>query len=64
MLHIKRREKNQEILPALFSEDGEMQVIPLILDCIDEVSQIKLSLPSNLTQEENKLQIKKTMIEI
>jgi len=54
MLHIKLRKKNEEPMPSPIDEEGEMEVIPLLIDCIEEITSIKLNMPVNLTTKENK----------
>ncbi|KAL4495067.1 hypothetical protein ABPG72_015767 [Tetrahymena utriculariae] len=64
MCHIKPRQNNEEPKPALITEEGELEVIPMNLSTITEISSIKLDLPSRLDTLENKLLIKETLKEI
>jgi hypothetical protein len=65
MLHIKQRKKNEEPQPSpIEDEEGEMEVIPLLIDCIEEITSIKLNMPVNLTTKENKQMIKNTLKQI
>ncbi|EGR29952.1 superkiller viralicidic activity 2, putative [Ichthyophthirius multifiliis] len=64
MIHIKKRANNEEPKPAKINEDGELEVIPMNLSCITELSSIKLDLPSKLDTQENKMMIKETLKEI
>jgi hypothetical protein len=41
-----------------------MEVIPILLDCIYEVSSIRIMLPDDLTNAGNKLLVKETLIEV
>lgn len=41
-----------------------MEVIPLDLECIQEISAVKLNLPTNLVLKENKNSIRKTLSEV
>ena len=41
-----------------------MEVIPMLLECIYEVSSIRIMLPDDLTNAGNKLLIKETLVEI
>ena len=55
MLFIKLRKKNEEPSPAKLDEEGSMEVIPVLLDNILEISSIKLDLPDDLTKNESKI---------
>ena len=41
-----------------------MEVIPILLDCIYEVSSVRIMLPDDLTNAGNKLLVKETLIEV
>jgi hypothetical protein len=41
-----------------------MEVVPVLLDCIYEVSSIRIMLPDDLTGAGNKLLIKETLLEV
>jgi len=64
MLHIKPRKKNEPPQPAAYDEEGEMEVIPVLLETLWEISSIKLNLPNDLKQTSNKKLVKSTLIEI
>jgi hypothetical protein len=56
--------KNEEPSPVALPEDGTMEVIPMLLECIYEVSSIRIMLPDDLTNAGNKLLVKETLLEI
>lgn len=64
MLHIKSRKKNEEPKPVSITEPGEMEVIPVLLENIQELSSIRIMLPDDLTNAGNKLLVKETLLEI
>lgn len=64
LLHIKKRGKNEEPQPQPILEEGEMEVIPMTLDCIQEVSSVTLHLPNDLVRTENRLMVKETVKEV
>ena len=64
MLHIKPRNKNEEPSPASLEEEGSMEVIPMLLDNIYELSSIRIELPDDLTIKENKMLVKETLKEV
>jgi len=64
LVHIKKRKKNEEPVPIDYSEEGDMEVLPMILDSIAEVSSIKINLPNDLTRADNKMMVKETMKEV
>ena len=64
MLHIKPRMKNDEPSPVALPEEGTMEVIPMLLECIYEVSSIRIMLPDDLTNAGNKLLVKETLLEV
>ena len=64
MLHIKLRNKNEEPGPAPLEEEGTMEVVPMLLDNIFELSSIRIELPDDLTVKENKMLVKETMREV
>lgn len=64
MLHIKLRNKNEEPGPAPLEEEGTMEVVPMLLDNIYELSSIRIELPDDLTVKENKMLVKETMREV
>lgn len=64
MLHIKPRNKNEEPIPAEIDQEGSMEVIPMLLDNIFELSSIRIELPDDLTNKENKALVKETLKEV
>jgi ATP-dependent RNA helicase DOB1 len=64
MVHIKPRNKNEEPIPTDVSNDGEMEVIPMILENIYEISSVRIMLPDDLTIKNNKTLVKETMKEV
>ena len=64
MLHIKLRNKNEEPGPAPLEEEGTMEVVPMLLDNIYELSSIRIELPDDLTVKENKMLVKETLREV
>jgi len=64
MLHMKPRNKNEDPGPAPFDEEGTMEVIPMLLDNIYELSSIRIELPDDLTIKENKSLVKDTLKEV
>jgi len=63
-LHMKKRKKNEEPSPAGYSEEGEMEVMAMILDSIVEVSSVRINLPNDLTRADHKLMVKETLKEV
>ncbi len=63
-MHIKIRQRNEEPVPAKITEDGEMTVLPVLLDCIQEISSVRIMLPDDLTSRQNKLIVKETFKEV
>ena len=61
MIHIQHRKKNEEPKPAHLFEEGEMEVIPMLLECIYEISSVRIMLPDDLTNAGNKLLVKETL---
>jgi hypothetical protein len=41
-----------------------MEVIPVLLECIYEVSSVRIMLPDDLTSKGNKLLVKETLLEV
>lgn len=65
MLHIKiRKAKGDKVEPAAITESGEMEIIPMLLTCIKEVSSVVLALPNDLIKKENKYLVKDTFREV
>ena len=64
LVHIKPRSKNEEPVPTDVLNDGEMEVIPMILDNIYEISSVRIMLPDDLTIKSNKILVKETMKEV
>lgn len=65
MLHIKfRANKSDKVEPAKISENGEFEIIPMLLECIKEISSVVLVLPSDLIKKETKLQVRNTFREV
>lgn len=58
MLHIKPRKKNEDPKPASLDEEGEMEVIPMLIEYLWEISSIKLNLPNDLKNFDNKRLVK------
>lgn len=55
MVHIKpRHNKNEPPQPAQLNVDGEMEVVPMLISCIKEISTVVLLLPNDLIKAENK----------
>lgn len=63
-MHIKKRKKNEEPVPVDYDEEGDMEVIAMMLDTIVEISSIRINLPNDLTRTDNKLMVKETMKEV
>ncbi len=64
MLHIKQRKKNEEPSPCKLDEEGTMEVVPMLLDNVYEVSSVRIDLPDDLTKTENKMLVKETLREV
>ena len=65
MLHIKfRRNKSDPVEPAQITENGEMEVIPMLLSCVKFISSVVLHLPNDLIKKENKLMVRDTIKEV
>lgn len=64
MLHIKQRKKNEEPSPSRLDEEGTMEVVPMLLDNVYEISSIRVDLPDDLTKNENKILVKETLKEV
>ena len=41
--------------------EGYMEVLPMILDNINEISSVRLNLPNNLMKVENQMMVKETI---
>ena len=41
--------------------EGDMEVLPMMLDCICDISSIRLNLPNNLMKVENQIMVKETL---
>ena len=55
MLHIKiRQSKGDKVEPAAITDNGEFEIIPMLLECICEISSVVLVLPSDLVKKESK----------
>ena len=61
LLHIKHRKPNEEPVPVPYTEEGEIEVIPILLDNIVEISAVIINLPTDLTKKENKLEVKESI---
>ena len=61
---MKKRKKNEEPTPAGYTEEGEMEVMAMILDSIVEVSSVRINLPNDLTRADHKLMVKETLKEV
>jgi hypothetical protein len=62
MLHIKpRNQKNDKVEPAAIYEEGEMEVIPMLLDCVQDISSVVLVLPNDLIKFENKTLVRDSL---
>ena len=64
MLHVKPRTKNEDPSPTPLEDEGSMEVIPMLLDNIYELSSIRIELPDDLTVKENKALVKETLKEV
>lgn len=65
MVHIKpRANKNETPTPININSTGEMEIIPMLLGCIKEISSVVLMLPNDLIKSENKLTVKETFKEV
>ena len=59
MLHIKPRgKKNDAAEPASYDDFGEMEVIPVVLESLYDISSVKLNLPNDLKDSKNKVLVK------
>lgn len=58
MLHIQPRKKGEDPKPAAFDQEGEMEVIPMLIENLWEISSIKLNLPNDLKNFDNKRLVK------
>lgn len=62
MVHIKPKVTNPNFKPASYQEEGEMVILPFSLNCLQDISSLKLNnLPSELSSESTKQLICKTM---
>lgn len=65
MLHIKlRKNKGDKVEPSTMEEKGEMEIIPMLLTCIKDISSVVLALPNDLIKRENKFLVKDTFKEV
>lgn len=64
LVHINKRKKNEDPTPNQYTNDGEMEIIPMILDTVTDVSSVRINLPDDITKLENKVFIKETMKEV
>lgn len=65
MLHIRlRKNKGDKVEPAKIHEKGEMEIIPMLLSCVKEISSVVLALPNDLIKKENKLIVRDTFKEV
>ena len=65
MLHIKpRNQKNDKVEPSPVNEEGEMEVVPMLLDCVNDISSVVLVLPNDLIKQENKLLVRDSLREV
>jgi ATP-dependent RNA helicase DOB1 len=65
MVHIKKRQfKGDKVEPAPIKEDGEMEVVPMLLETIQELSSVVLVLPNDLIRSENKFIVKESLREV
>lgn len=64
MLHIAPRAKSEEPEPVSIGQEGTMEVIPVLLECVYEVSSIRIMLPDDLTNAGNKMLVKETLLEV
>ena len=65
MVHIKQRGfKGDKVEPGPITEDGEMEVVPMSLECIQDISTIVLVLPNDLIQQSHKLIVKDSLKEV
>ena len=65
MVHIKARTfQSDKIEPGKITEEGEMEVIPMLLECVQEISSVVLVLPSDLIKAENKVIVRESLKEV
>ena len=64
LVHINKRKKNEDPTPNSYSLEGEMEIIPMILDTVTDISSARINLPDDITKLENKVFIKETMKEV
>lgn len=65
MVHIKPRlNKNEPPHPTSVYNEGEMEIVPMLIKCIREISSVVLYLPSDLIKPENKAMVKETFKEV
>ncbi|CAD8110149.1 unnamed protein product [Paramecium primaurelia] len=65
MLYVQKRKKNEPLQPQLsYEQDGELEIVPVSIEQLYEISTIKLNLPKDLRTNESKQQIKQTMIKL
>jgi len=65
MVHIKpRTNKNEPPCPTSIYNDGVMEIVPMMITCIKEISSVVMYLPSDLIKSENKAVVKETFKEV
>lgn len=65
VLYIKPRQfKGDKIDPAKITEDGDVEVIPMLLDYVQQISTLVINPPNDMIKQENKLKIRDTLREI
>lgn len=65
MVYIKPRiQKSDKVEPVSINEDGEMEVVPMLLECIQDISSVVLVLPNDLIKMENKIIVRDSLREV
>lgn len=65
MLYVKpRTQKTDKVEPASIEDDGEMEVIPMLLDCVQDISTVVIVLPNDLVKSENKAIVRDSLREV
>jgi ATP-dependent RNA helicase DOB1 len=65
MLHVKSRQnKGDKLEPADYNEEGEMEVVPMLLETVQEISTATLIMPNDLIKPESKQTVKEAFREV
>lgn len=65
MLHIKPRlQKSDKVEPIAIGEEGEMEVVPMLLECVQDISSVVLVLPNDLIKLDNKVIVRDSLREV